>query len=548
MNPKTFSRTTSQPNPCPPAPVWHSAAALFLLSVACGPLSAGPSATNAPRRVEGTVFLDANGNGKLDPGEKGIADVRITDSVQFTRTGPDGRYTIDVSDDPLFPYKPAQVVSVSWPSGKWPTGRWWARLDQAADHGKVNFGLRDDKQPDSFMFAHITDDHSFGGVVANWGKYFPLMAETVKFVFETGDLGYAVRDTAEQMFTGIVSNGLTLPVPIFYVGGNHDYVGIHDPKWTTADPLFGGGAWTKHLGPTRWSFDYAGRHFVGIDWVTPQGDKLECGIPPIALEFLKRDIELAPAGSDLFVFAHYPDVPAGLLNPQKFREVGVFGGHSHSYALWGDGRNTFFTTQIALWGAGGCGLVHTGTNGVQLLSRCAGCKWGDWVGMARTGNHLNLCPLHNFAFVLWPQAEKAHIEVGKVTDKPLSAAETIDLGKLEKSAQVEVELDRGNAREVGVKFDGDKQAVVLSWDGTWLACDGIRVPMPLREWEKTVRVRAIAGGGVIRMQVNGMYEFSRPLPAAAIKVAAYANGGTATIKTFTAWRFDTADPGKPAQK
>lgn len=493
------------------------------------------------------VFLDANSNGRLDAGEEGIADVRITDSVQFTRTGRDGRYAIDISDDPLFPYKPAQVVSMSWPSGKWPTGRWWARLDQVADPTNVTFGLRDDKQLDSFMFAHITDDHSSGGVVQNWGKHFPLMAETLEFVFETGDLGYATREGAEPMFSNILSNGCTLPVPIFYVAGNHDYVGIHAPEWANGDPLFGGGAWTKYLGPTRWSFDYAGRHFVGIDWVTPQGDKLECGIPAVALEFLKRDLDLAPAGSDLFVFAHFPNVPAGLLSADKFRGVYVFGGHSHSYGLWTEGK-VIFTTQIALWGAGGCGLVYAGRDGVDFVFRCAGCRWGDWIGMAKAGSHLNLCPLHNFALVLWPQVERVHVEVKKVADKPLAGGETFDWGRLEAAAQAELEITRGDAREVGLKFTGDQRSVTLSWDGTWLVCDGIRVPMPLREWEKTMRVRAVVADSVLRLQVNGMYEFSRPLPAATLKADAFANGGPATINAFAAWRYDPAALNKPEQK
>ena len=68
-----------------------------------------------------------------------------------------------------------------------------------------------------------------------------------------------------------------------------------------------------------------------------------------------------------------------------------------------------------------------------------------------------------------------------------------------------------------------------------------RVPMPLREWETSVRIRLVATGAIIQMQVNGMYEFARPLKAKALKAEAFAAGGTAVIRAFDVYAYDPAD-------
>ena len=522
---------------------WFFVLSLLLLAA---PATSAEVAARAPRRLSGVVYVDKNRNGRCDPGE-GLAGVRVTDGVQFVKTGPDGSYSITVSDDPLFPFKPAQVVSVCWPAGVWPAGPWSARLDQVADPQHVELHPREDKQPATFMFAQITDDHSAGAVVENFGKNFPRMGEALKFVIETGDLGYAVADGADKEFSDILKHGRTLPVPILYVPGNHDYVGIHSTDWSKQDPLAGGGAYTKYLGPTRWSFDYAGSHFVGLDWGTPDAaGKLQCGVPPIAQEFLKHDLETAKAGANLFVFLHYPDVPPEVLRAEKFANVCVIGGHSHQFGLWKEGK-AIYTTQIALWGGGACGLVHVAGSSVDFVYRCAGCRWGDWQGMAKRGEHLGFCPMHHFAFRTLPAVEKVRVPLRQIADKPLAGSEVIETGKENKALAIDLEILPGDARTIGLRLCGQDRLLPITWDGVWLACDGIRVPMPLRDWEKTVRLRAVVQGGTVEMQINGMYQFTRPLAAGPLKIEAYAVGGKATIKKFCVYRYDPAALGKSAR-
>ncbi|MCH7623273.1 MAG: hypothetical protein IIB46_04240 [Nitrospinae bacterium] len=53
----------------------------------------------------------------FDPDEEGIAGVPVTDGVNFVLTDKDGSYEIRLAHDPVIPFQPAQVVSITWPSG-----------------------------------------------------------------------------------------------------------------------------------------------------------------------------------------------------------------------------------------------------------------------------------------------------------------------------------------------------------------------------------------------------------------------------------------------
>jgi len=50
-----------------------------------------------PNAISGKVVLDANGNGKADPGETGIAGIRVTDGISFATTDADGTKPAAVS-------------------------------------------------------------------------------------------------------------------------------------------------------------------------------------------------------------------------------------------------------------------------------------------------------------------------------------------------------------------------------------------------------------------------------------------------------------------
>ena len=47
-----------------------------------------------PDQTRGVVFLDADGDGARDPGERGLAGIVVSDQIAVTTTGAEGRYAL----------------------------------------------------------------------------------------------------------------------------------------------------------------------------------------------------------------------------------------------------------------------------------------------------------------------------------------------------------------------------------------------------------------------------------------------------------------------
>ena len=90
------------------------------------------------------------------------------------------------------------------------------------------------------------------------------------------------------MFGSLQQYARAFPIPLFYTIGNHDVVGIHKTDWKKPTEIHGNGAYTKYLGPIRWSFDYAGVHFVGLDWAREVAGTIQTGVAPSAVRWLAR--------------------------------------------------------------------------------------------------------------------------------------------------------------------------------------------------------------------------------------------------------------------
>lgn len=73
-----------------------------------------PADARSPPCNGGTVFLDADGDDRRDPGEAGIAGVKVSDGVRIVQTDADGRYALPVVDGrSVFMIKPADYTTVA---------------------------------------------------------------------------------------------------------------------------------------------------------------------------------------------------------------------------------------------------------------------------------------------------------------------------------------------------------------------------------------------------------------------------------------------------
>ena len=51
--------------------------------------------------ARGTVFIDSNENGLLDPGERGLSNVRVSNGAEIVLSGADGQYEIEIDDEAI---------------------------------------------------------------------------------------------------------------------------------------------------------------------------------------------------------------------------------------------------------------------------------------------------------------------------------------------------------------------------------------------------------------------------------------------------------------
>jgi len=190
-----------------------------------------------------------------------------------------------------------------------------------------------------FYFVQMSDSHwGFKGPALN-----PDAAGTLQkavaavngleyapdFIVFTGDLTHITEDPQERRrrlaeFRQIVS-GLRNP-NLRFMPGEHDASLDH------------GEAWKAQFGPSHYSFDHKGVHFVALDNVSDPGARLG----EEQLGWLKADLEKLDRGAPIVVFTHRPlfdlapqwdwttrDGADAIAILMPYANVTVFYGHIH---------------------------------------------------------------------------------------------------------------------------------------------------------------------------------------------------------------------------
>jgi hypothetical protein len=270
--------------------------------------AAVPPRTQAPASVSGVVFEDGNRNGQRDPGERGLANVPVSNQHQVVQTDADGNYVL--------PGTGYGVVFVSLPDGYGAVDRFWHTVAASAG-ARADFALTARQAPASFTFIHASDTHVSKQSLGRLQQLRAIVeARRPDFVLITGDL---VRDALRvgeeeargyyDLYTGETSR---FPVPVWSVPGNHENFGIerHLSLVSSSHPLYGKGMYRQRLGPNYYSFTYGGVHFVGLDSVDIADLWYYGHIDPIQLAWLRADLDRLPAGTPVVTFNHIPFVSA----------------------------------------------------------------------------------------------------------------------------------------------------------------------------------------------------------------------------------------------
>lgn len=268
-------------------------------------LLGGWPGAQAPLPVTGVVYEDANSNGRRDPGERGLADIVVSNQYEVVQTAGDGSFAL--------PAAGYGIVFVSVPDGYRAVGSFWRAVAGSAKSGAAQFGLAPRPQPAAFSFMHASDPHVSPQTLARLQQLRALAeARRPEFVLITGDLVRDALRVGEEEARGYYDLYTTeiarFPMPVWQVPGNHEIFGIerHLSLVSPAHPLYGKGMYRQRLGPNYYSFTFGGIHFVGLDSVDISDLWYYGHVDATQLAWLRSDLARLPAGIPVVTFNHIP--------------------------------------------------------------------------------------------------------------------------------------------------------------------------------------------------------------------------------------------------
>jgi 3',5'-cyclic-AMP phosphodiesterase len=174
-------------------------------------------------------------------------------------------------------------------------------------------------RPESFDFIFLTDCHLEPELDAIHGTSLAMQrARTLKadFAIQGGDhifdsLGVP-KSRALALFDQYDKTEQQLGLKVHHTLGNHDVCGIYTSSGVPpTDPLYGKKLFQDRFGPTFYSFDHRGYHFIILDSIGITDDHhYKALIAPDQLAWLTADLAKLPAGTPIVVTAHIPLVTA----------------------------------------------------------------------------------------------------------------------------------------------------------------------------------------------------------------------------------------------
>jgi Calcineurin-like phosphoesterase len=257
------------------------------------------------QQISGTVYVDANGNGRREPNERGVAGVAVSNQDTVVTTDASGAFHI--------PRGASGIVFLSVPDGYRARGTFWRAV---ADTGtSVSFGLSPAARIRQFSFVHASDTHISPASVERTRRLGALVDSlSPAFLIVTGDL---VRDAlrvgeaeATSYYELFVHETSAFRTPIWTVPGNHENFGIERDKShvSATNPLYGRAMYHKYFGPDYYSFNYGGVHFVGLNTVDIDDQSYYGHVDSLQLAWLAHDLALVPATMPVVTFDHIPFV------------------------------------------------------------------------------------------------------------------------------------------------------------------------------------------------------------------------------------------------
>jgi 3',5'-cyclic AMP phosphodiesterase CpdA len=172
---------------------------------------------------------------------------------------------------------------------------------------------------DSFSFVFLTDSHTQPELDAAHGTDLAMReARKVKadFAIQGGDhvfdaLG-VTKERATQLFDLYGKTEQDLGLKVYHTLGNHDNFGVYTASGAaTTDPEYGKKMFIERFGPTYYSFDHKGVHFIVLDSIGITPDRhYEARMDDDQLVWLAKDLAAQGATKPVVLATHIPLVTA----------------------------------------------------------------------------------------------------------------------------------------------------------------------------------------------------------------------------------------------
>lgn len=313
--------------------------------------------TGAQPARSGTVFLDRNGNGVRDKGERRLRGIPVSDGDTVVVTDRKGRYTLrSTAHESIFPILPA---GYEFPGGGIRNTRFRYFADSSACRD-VDFGLIRRKQPARFSIAAAGDvqfgDSTQAGYAAR--TFFTELSDKRDIAF-TLFLGDLVNDDC-ALFPLFSELAESLPMPSWTLSGNHD---------RDMDTIRTVVRYNTLFGSDTYAFDYGRVHFIVLNNVFLQGHRGYIGqLTDKQLRFLCNDLSRVPQEKLVVIAQHIPMVSTrnkdAVLALLGERRCLVLSGHTHTVI-----RKRLATNVQELTAGAVCGLLWTGEQDLDLVPR-----------------------------------------------------------------------------------------------------------------------------------------------------------------------------------
>ena len=295
----------------------------FGFSLAC--LMAASSVADT---LGGRVFEDLNRNGRADPDEPGIADVRVSNGRDVTLTNESGAYELRVNGDrivfitkpsgymtPLDGYRLPRFHYLHRPNGS-PSGLRYPGIEPTGPlPERIDFALHRQAEPATFEAILFADpqpqteeelDYIRDGVVSE------LVGTGAAFGMTLGDILFDDL----SMFPRYNSIIAMLGIPWYNVPGNHEL------NLLASSDEYSLETFSNWYGPPYYAFEYANAVFVVLDNVrykgaattpdNPRGDGgYDAALGEAQLTWLKAELEHVPPDRLLVLAMHIPLLTAG---------------------------------------------------------------------------------------------------------------------------------------------------------------------------------------------------------------------------------------------